>query len=33
LSDIGCDIFVAGSAIFKNQNITASTLELKNIIK
>ncbi len=31
-SDAGCDIFVAGSAIFKNENITAATTELKNLI-
>jgi ribulose-phosphate 3-epimerase len=28
----GCDVFVAGSAIFKSDNITASALELKNLI-
>ncbi|GAB4127780.1 MAG: ribulose-phosphate 3-epimerase [Ignavibacteriales bacterium] len=33
ISNLGCDIFVAGSAIYKSDNITASTLELKNIIK
>ncbi len=31
-SDAGCDIFVAGSAVFKTKNITASTTELKNLI-
>jgi ribulose-phosphate 3-epimerase len=29
----GCDVFVAGSAIFKSENITASSIELKNLIK
>ncbi len=29
----GADIFVAGSAIFKADNITAATAELKNLIK
>lgn len=29
----GADIFVAGSAIFKSDNITAATAELKNLIK
>lgn len=28
----GCDVFVAGSSIFKSDNITASTAELKNLI-
>lgn len=28
----GCDIFVAGSSIFNSNNITASTLELKNLL-
>jgi ribulose-phosphate 3-epimerase len=32
VSEAGCDIFVAGSAIFKSDNITAATLELRNII-
>lgn len=31
--DAGCDVFVSGSSIFKTDNITASTTELKNIIK
>jgi len=31
-SNAGCDIFVAGSAIFNSENITASTTELKNLI-
>lgn len=32
VSEAGCDLFVAGSAIFKSDNITAATLELRNII-
>jgi ribulose-phosphate 3-epimerase len=28
----GCDVFVAGSAIFHSDNISASTAELKNLI-
>ncbi len=28
----GCDVFVAGSSIFKSDNITAATAELKNLI-
>lgn len=28
----GCDVFVAGSAIFKADNISAATAELKNLI-
>ena len=31
--DAGAEIFVAGSSIFKADNITAAALELKNIIK
>ena len=31
-SNAGCDIFVAGSAVFNSENITASTTELKNLI-
>ena len=31
-TNAGCDIFVAGSAIFNSENITASTTELKNLI-
>ncbi len=31
--DAGCDVFVAGSSIFKSDNISASTVELKNLIK
>lgn len=32
VSDAGCDIFVAGSSIFKADNITAAATELKNLI-
>ena len=32
LSEAGCNIFVAGSAIFAKDNITAATIEMKNII-
>lgn len=32
ISDLGCDIFVAGSAIFHSDNISAATAELKNLI-
>lgn len=32
ISDLGCDIFVAGSAIFRSDNISAATAELKNLI-
>lgn len=32
ISDAGCNIFVAGSSIFKSKNITAATVELKNLI-
>lgn len=32
VSDVGCDIFVAGSSIFKADNITAAATELKNLI-
>ncbi len=31
--DAGCDVFVIGSSIFKEKNITAATAELANIIK
>jgi ribulose-phosphate 3-epimerase len=31
--DAGVDIFVAGSAIFEADNITAATAELKNLVK
>jgi ribulose-phosphate 3-epimerase len=30
--DAGCDVFVAGSSIFKADNISAATAELKNLI-
>jgi pentose-5-phosphate-3-epimerase len=29
----GVDVFVAGSAIFDADNITAATAELKNLVK
>lgn len=29
----GCDIFVIGSSIFKSDNISAATLEFKNLLK
>ncbi|MBI1939529.1 MAG: ribulose-phosphate 3-epimerase [Ignavibacteriales bacterium] len=32
ISDAGCNVFVAGSSIFSNDNITAATLELKNLV-
>lgn len=32
LSEAGCNIFVAGSAIFARDNITAATIEMKNLI-
>jgi ribulose-phosphate 3-epimerase len=32
ISNAGCDVFVAGSSIFKNDNITAATAELKNLV-
>lgn len=33
IKDAGCDVFVAGSAIFHSDNISAATAELKNLIK
>jgi ribulose-phosphate 3-epimerase len=33
IKEAGCDIFVAGSAIFHSDNISASTAELKNLLK
>jgi len=33
VKNAGCDIFVAGSSIFKADNITAATAELKKIIR
>lgn len=32
ISDAGCDVFVAGSSIFHADNISAATMELKNLI-
>lgn len=32
VKDAGCDIIVAGTAIFKNQDITAETTKLKNLL-
>lgn len=32
ISEAGCDIFVAGSSIFGNENISAAAAELKNLI-
>ena len=32
VSDAGCDMFVAGSSIFNQDNISAATTELKNLI-
>jgi ribulose-phosphate 3-epimerase len=32
IADAGCDIFVAGSSIFGQDNISAATTELKNLI-
>lgn len=32
VSNAGCDAFVAGSSIFANDNITAATVELKNLL-
>jgi ribulose-phosphate 3-epimerase len=32
ISKAGCDVFVAGSSVFKNDNITAAAIELKNKI-
>ncbi len=31
--DAGCDVFVAGSSIFKSDNVSAAAAELKNIIR
>lgn len=33
IKNAGCDVFVAGSAIFKADNITAATMELANLIR
>ena len=32
IMDSGCDVFVAGSSIFSNDNISAAAAELKNLI-
>jgi ribulose-phosphate 3-epimerase len=32
VSNAGCDVFVIGNAIFKNDNITAATIEFKNLL-
>ncbi len=32
ISSCGCNVFVAGNSIFKKDNITAATVELKNLI-
>ncbi len=32
VSNAGCDVFVVGSAIFKSDNISATTTELRNIV-
>lgn len=32
ISSSGCDVFVAGSSIFKSDNVTRAALELKNLI-
>jgi len=32
VADAGCDMFVAGSSIFKQDNVSAATTELKNLI-
>ena len=32
VSDAGCDVFVAGSAVFSKDNISAAATELKNKI-
>ena len=32
LADAGCDVFVVGNAIFGQDNITAATIELKNMV-
>ncbi len=32
IKDAGCDVFVAGSSIFKSGNISAAAAELKNLI-
>lgn len=32
LADAGCDVFVVGNSIFGQDNITAATIELKNMV-
>ncbi|OGU58252.1 MAG: ribulose-phosphate 3-epimerase [Ignavibacteria bacterium RBG_13_36_8] len=32
ISDAGCDVCVAGASIFKSSNITAATVEFKNLL-
>lgn len=32
IAEAGCNIFVAGSSVFRTDNITASTVELKNLL-
>lgn len=32
LADAGCDVFVVGNSIFGQDNITAATIELKNLV-
>jgi ribulose-phosphate 3-epimerase len=32
VADAGCDMFVAGSSIFSQDNVTAAATELKNLI-
>lgn len=32
IKDAGCDVFVAGSSVFKSDNISAAVAELKNLI-
>ncbi len=32
ISMAGCDVFVAGSSVFKSDNVTSAVLELKNLI-
>ena len=31
IADAGCDIFVAGSSIFKSDNISAAVTEMRNL--
>ena len=33
IKNAGCDVFVAGSAIFKADNISAATMEMANLIR